>query len=76
MHRPTISFPIFNANGDFVFCSDNQNGNFSSQYQVITSYGKQLSKKNFYQLITNCHVQTSLEGVSGDLTLDAYPLNQ
>ena len=76
MHRPTISFPIFNANGNFVFCSDSQNGNFASQYSAITSYGKQLSKKNFYQLITNCHVQTSLEGVSGDLTLDAYPLNQ
>lgn len=68
---------------DFQFSVENGNGEFIFDQPILPTFSKFLLKQNelevgkkFLSLISNLSVSASLDGVSGSMTLDGYPLAQ
>lgn len=67
---------------DFQFSVENSNGAFVFDKPIMPTFSKFLSeqttleKDKFLSLISNLNVSASLDGVSGSMTLDGYPLTQ
>ena len=72
LHRTNFDFDILNSNGSFTL----SNCAFVSNFSAITSSASiNHSKSQLFNLITDCNIQCSLDGVTGSLNLDCYPIS-
>ena len=70
--RESPKFKITNGNGVFS-CTSDVEGYYSGLYREELSFG---SGNGFFALISQLSISANLEGVSGSMTLDGYPLTQ
>lgn len=65
----------------FQFQNENGNGDFQFNQSIIPQFTGALAEqekfhKNFFGVIDNCSLSASLNGVTGSISLDGYPLSQ